>query len=327
MKVIVYTVWPVPFWQVPKEQVLRLRETFADVSFAHATNEADALKEVEDADAALSSHLSAEMVRRAPRLRWVHSTAAAVGILPLSEIAARDILVTNSRGIQAVAIAEHVLGGLLVLARRLNMTLEAQRERRWILNDLTSDAWPWTLSGRTMTIVGLGTIGLEVARRAHAFGMNVTAVRRRLDQPMPAFCDRVFGAEHLDDALPGCDILVLSAPAIPQTDRLIDAKRLSMLNRGAIVVNVARGRIVDEKEMSRALEDDRLGGAVLDVFDREPLPADSVLWNLPNVVITPHCSGVRGDHWDDSIDLFIDNLRRFQSGRPLRNVVDSQAGY
>lgn len=327
MKVVVYTVWPVPFWEVPKVQVLRLREDFPEVTFAHATNEAEALKEVEDADVALSSHLSAAMVQRAPRLRWVHSTAAAVGILPLDELAAREIIVTNSRGIQAVAIAEHVMGGLLVLARRLDLTLAAQRERRWIQNDLTEDAWPWTLHGRSMTIVGLGTIGVEVAKRAHAFGMSVTAVRRRLDQPMPPFCGRVLGSDQLDDALRGCDVLVLSAPSIPETDRLIGARRLSMLNRGAIIVNAARGRIVDEMELIRALEDGRLGGAVLDVFDREPLPATNVLWTLPNVVITPHCSGVRGDHWDDAIGLFGENLRRFQHGQPLLNLVDTRAGY
>jgi phosphoglycerate dehydrogenase-like enzyme len=327
MKVIVYTVWPVPFWMVPKSQVARLRERFPDVTVFHAMNEAEALREVEDADVALSSHLSAAMVQRAPRLRWVHSTAAAVNILPLTELAPRQIMVTNSRGIQAIAIAEHVMGGLLVLARRLNLTLPAQRERRWIQNELTGDAWPWTLHGRSITIVGLGTIGAEVGKRADAFGMRVTAVRRRSDQPKPAFCDRVLGSDQLDDALRGCDVLVLAAPPVPETDRLINAARLAMLNRRAVVVNVARGRIIDEAALIAALQDGRLGGAVLDVFDREPLPAASPLWALPNVVITPHCSGVREDHWDDAIDLFIDNLGRFQRGEPLTNLVDPRAGY
>jgi phosphoglycerate dehydrogenase-like enzyme len=327
MKVLVYTVWPVPFWMVPKSQVARLREQFPDVTFFHATSEADALREVEDADVALSSHISAAMVQRGPRLRWVHSTAAAVNILPLAELASREILVTNSRGIQAIAIAEHAIGGLLVLARRLDLTLAAQRERRWIQNELTGDAWPWTLHRLWMTIVGLGTIGVEVAKRAHAFGMRVTAVRRRSDRPKPEFCDRVFGADHLDDALRGCDVLVLAAPPLPETDRLISSPRLALLNEGAIVVNVARGRIIDEAALISGLQDGRLGGAVLDVFDREPLPAASPLWTLPNVVITPHCSGVREDHWIDAITLFGENLRRYRSGEPLINMVDPRAGY
>jgi phosphoglycerate dehydrogenase-like enzyme len=327
MKALVYTIWPVPFWMVPKAQVLRLRERFPDVTFFHAMTEADALREVEDADVALSSHISAAMVQRAPRLRWVHSTAAAVNILPLAELAARGIVVTNSRGIQAVAIAEHAIGGLLVLARRFDRTLAAQRERRWIQNELTGDAWPWTLHGRSMTIVGLGTIGVEVSKRAHAFGMHVTAVRRRSDRPKPAFCDRVLGSDQLEDALRGCDVLVLSAPPIPETDRLISASRLALLKPGAIVVNVARGRIIDEAALIAALQDRRLGGAVLDVFDREPLPSASPLWTLPNVVITPHCSGVREDHWDDAINLFIENLARFRRGEELINLVDPRAGY
>jgi phosphoglycerate dehydrogenase-like enzyme len=242
-------------------------------------------------------------------------------------LAARAITVTNSRGVQAITMAEHVMGGLLVLARRFDLTLSAQRERRWIQNELCADTSPGSLHGRSMTIVGLGTTGLEVARRAHAFGLQVTGVRRRSNQPKPSFVDRVVGPDQLHDALRGCDVLVIAAPFIPATDRLIGAEQLALLNRGAILINVARGRIVDQRAMIAALEDQRLGGAVLDVFDREPLDAENPLWSLPNVVITPHCSGVRPDHWDDVVDLFGDNLLRFRQGEPLLNLVDCDAGY
>jgi len=327
MKVLIYTVWPVPFWEVPKSQVVRLRERFPDVTFTHALNDGEALREIEDADVALASRLTTLAVQRAPRLRWVHSTAAAVGILPLRDLAARGIAVTNSRGVQAITMAEHVMGGLLVLARRFDLTLSAQRERRWIQNELRADASPWSLHGRMMTIVGLGTTGLEVARCAQAFGLHVTGIRRRPGQPKPSFVDRVVGPDQLQDALGGCDVLVIAAPFIPETDRLIGARQLALLNRGAILVNVARGRIVDEREMIAALEEKRLGGAVLDVFDREPLDSASPLWSLPNVVITPHCSVVRPDHWDAVIELFSDNLLRFRHGEPLLNLVDCDAGY
>src|SRR5262249_20694693 len=154
------------------------------------------------AHVALASRLSAAMVERAPQLQWVHSTAAAVAnLLPLDQFAKRGIVVTNSRGIQAVPIAEHVMGGLLVLARRFHSMLNAQRERRWIQNELTHDAWPWSLLGRKMTILGLGTIGREVAQRAHAFGMSVTGIRRWLEQPAPPFVDSVAGPDRLHDAL------------------------------------------------------------------------------------------------------------------------------
>ena len=327
MNVLVYTFWPVKFWNVPEAQVRRLRERFPDVRFTQALNEAEALAAIEDADAALASRLTPAMVGCAARLRWVHSTAAAVNILPLQDLAPRKILVTNSKGIQAAAMAEYVLGGLLVLSRRFNLTLAAQRERRWIQNELTDGAWPWSLHGRRMTIIGLGTIGQEVARRAHAFGMKVTAVRRRLTEVSPPFVDRIAGPDQLPDALGGCDVLVLAAPSVPETDRLIGARQIALLNRGAILINVARGRIVDEAAMIAALQNGQLGGAVLDVFDHEPLDTGSVLWTLPNVVITPHSSGVRPDHWDEVIDLFSENLDRFQRGELLLNVVDCAAGY
>jgi phosphoglycerate dehydrogenase-like enzyme len=178
-----------------------------------------------------------------------------------------------------------------------------------------------------MTILGFGTTGQEVARRAHAFGMRVTGIRRRLDEPVAPYVDRIAGPNELADALQGSDVLVISAPFIPETDRMIRAEHLALLNRGAILINVARGKIVEERALHDALEGGQLGGAVLDVFEREPLPASSPLWTMPNVIISPHSSGVRPDHWDEVIDLFTENLKRFQHGEPLLNQVDWKAGY
>jgi D-2-hydroxyacid dehydrogenase (NADP+) len=325
---MIFTVWPVAFWQTPKSQVDRLRERFPEINFRHALTDDEASLAIETTDIALASRLSAAMVERAPRLRWVHSTAAAVAnLLPLDEFAARGIIVTNSRGIQAVPIAEHVMGGLLALARRFNVMFDAQRDRRWIQNELTRDAWPWSLQGRKMTILGLGTIGQEVARRAHAFGISVTGIRRRLEQPAPPFVERMVGPDRLHDALPGCDVLVISAPFISGTDGLIGAREIALLNAGAIIINVARGKIVDEAALIAAIQTGHLGGAVLDVFEREPLDRASPLWSLPNVIISPHSAGVRPDHWEEVIDLFSENLRRFQRGEPLLNMVNCDAGY
>src|SRR2546427_776800 len=233
MNVLIFTVWPFEFWKVPKSQVERLRERFPQVIFTHALTDAEALSAIESAEVALASRLSPAMVEEASRLRWVHSTAAAVGILPLKELAARSIAVTNSRGVQAAAMAEFVIGGVLVVA----------------------------------------------------------------------------------------------APFIAETDRLIGADRLAMLSNGAVVINVARGRIIDEAALIAALQNGHLGGAVLDVFEQEPLKPESPLWTLPNVIISPHVSGVRPDHWAEVIDLFGENLERFQRGEPLLNLVDVQAGY
>ena len=327
MRVLVYAHWPVKAWCIRESHVARLRDRFPDVTFEHVVTHDGVRQHIHAADIAFTPFLTTDMVATAPRLRWVHSPAAAVeGLLPLADLAARDIIVTNSRGVQAIPMAEHVMGGLLVLSRRYDRMLDAQRERRWIQNDLCDD-WPWMLHGQSMTVVGLGTIGIEVAKRAHAFGMSVTGVRRRVDEPRPDFVDRVVGPDRLGDALTGCDVLVLSAPGVSSTNRIIGAEQLAMLNDGAVVVNVARGQVIDEAALRAALTSGKLRGAVLDVFDREPLDADSPLWSMPNVVITPHTSGFRASHWDDVIELFTDNLRRFLVGEPLRNPVDTAAGY
>jgi phosphoglycerate dehydrogenase-like enzyme len=327
MNVLVFISWPVQAWCIPGRQVEALRAAFPHVSFKYARDRDEALRLVGDADVSFTPFLTAEMVAAAPNLRWVHSSAAAVeGLLPLKQLAARGIAVTNSRGVQAIPIAEHVMGGLLVLARKYDRTLDAQREHRWIQNDLIHD-WPWLLHGRTMTVVGLGTIGIEIARRAHAFGVRVTGVRRRTDEPRPDFVDRVVGPEQLGEALEGCDVLVLSAPGIASTHRMIGAEQLARLNPGAVVVNVARGQVLDTNALLDGLSSGRLRGAVLDVFEQEPLDASSPLWSAPNVVVTPHSSGFRESHWDEMVALFSDNLRRYERGEPLRNVVDLDAGY
>src|ERR1051326_1410804 len=262
MNVLIFTVWPVEFWRVPDSQVARLRNRFPHITFTHALTDADAFSAIHSADVALASRLSAEIVENAPRLKWLQAPSAAVGILPLKELAARSIAVTNSRGIQAATMAEFVIGGLLVISRRFHLMLEAQRERQWIQNELTRDVWPWSVRGRRMTIVGLGTVGREVAHRAHAFGMRVTAIRRKVSEPKPGFVERIAPPEQLDDVLHGSDVLVIAAPSIAETDGLIDARRLALLNHDAVVINVARGKIIDESALIAALKDKRLGGAV-----------------------------------------------------------------
>jgi phosphoglycerate dehydrogenase-like enzyme len=327
MDVLIYFNWPVKFWNIPDSHVEILRERFPSVSFTYTTDERTAAVAAANAEVVLTARMSAAALEHAPRLRWVQSSASSVSTLPLSELAARDIVVTNTRTVQAGPIAEHVMAGILVLSRMVHRTLAAQRDRRWIQNEMTVSAIPRCIAGNTMTILGLGSIGTEVARRAHAFDMTITGVRRRPNEPKPQFVDRVLGAEQIDEALRGCDVLVIAAPFLASTDRLINAARISLLNRGALLVNVARGKIVYQPAMIRALETGQLGGAVLDVFDHEPLDDSSPLWTLPNVIITPHVASLRPDHWNDVIDLFSENLRRFQRGEPLLNRVDPEAGY
>ncbi|MEO8620507.1 MAG: D-2-hydroxyacid dehydrogenase [bacterium] len=327
MRLLIYTGWPVKAWRIPDEQVARIRAALPDVDVRHVTSADDAARSVTDADVGLIPWLTTPILSAATQLRWVHSTAAAVGdLLPLDELARRHIVVTNSRGVQAVPMAEQVMAGLLALARRLDLTILAQRDRRWIQAQLGEIDRPWLLRGKSMTIVGLGSIGMAIAERAHAFGIRITGVRRRPSEPAPSYV-RVAGADDLDDALRGADIVVIAAPAVPATMGMLGEPQLSMLARGAILVNVGRAQLVDTNAMVRALESGQLGGAVLDVFDTEPLDAASPLWSMPNVIITPHSAGFRADHWQEVTDLFIENVGRYQRGVALLNVVDPVAGY
>jgi phosphoglycerate dehydrogenase-like enzyme len=327
MEIVISIQQPVTAWTIPGSQVERLRNSFPDITFTNALNEQDVRRVLPAADAAFTWTLGADMVAQAPRLRWVHSSAVAAGTLPLRELAARGIHVTNSRGIQSVAIAEHVIGGLLALSRGLPFAVRSQDARAWVQNDMTGARSPWLVHGQRMGIIGLGTIGRAVAVRAAALGMLVVGARRRPEQGTVAGVSQVVGPDAAGEVIASSDVLVLAAPWTGATDRLLDARAISSMKRGAVVINVARGQLVDERALAAALESGHLAGAVLDVFNEEPLAVTSPFWSLPNVILTPHTSGFRADHWDAVIDLFEEQLRRFVAGRPLLNEVDCEEGY
>jgi len=326
MRVLISIRQPVVAWVIPPAHVERLRRRFPDITFIHALDAAADLDGIADADAAFTWTMTGEMLARARTLRWVHSSAVAVGTLPLRELAARGVVVTNSRGIQSPAIAEHVIACLLALAKRLPLTVRHQDARHWAQNEMIGEASPWLVQGRTLGIIGLGTIGQAVAHRASALGMHIVGVRRRPEQGGLAGID-VVGPDQTGDVIASSDVLVLAAPWTAATNRLLDAVGLAGMKRGAILINVARGQLVDEDALAAAIARGHLAGAALDVFNEEPLPPSSPLWSLPNVVITPHTSGFRADHWDAVVDLFTTQIDRFRRGQPLLNTVDVEAGY
>ncbi|PYR79881.1 MAG: hypothetical protein DMF87_10280 [Acidobacteria bacterium] len=224
-------------------------------------------------------------------------------------------------------MAEHVMACLLALARKLPETLRDQQERVWRPNTYVGDASPWLLAGRTIGVVGVGTLGEAIATRAKAFGMHVIGMRRNPQRGAPTGFDEIVGPADRNRLLTAADVVVLAAPLTAETQRLLDAATIASMKRGAIVVNVARGQLIDEAALAEALEAGRLGGAVLDVFTIEPLAQDSPFWSMPNVVVTPHNSGFRTGHFDAVVDLFSENLRRFERGVDLLNRVDLQTGY
>lgn len=260
-------------------------------------------------------------------LRWAHSGAAGVGGSLYPEMLASAVTLTNSAGVHAEPIADTVLAMMLHFARGLDWAVRAQAERRWDEAPFeAADAAVRELSEGTVGLLGLGGIGRAVARRAAALGMRVAALRRSGGEGPPGV-EVLAGDGALDRLLSISDYLVVTVPRTGETDGMIGARELARLPAGAVVVNVSRGGIVDEAALAAALGGGRLRGAGLDVFAREPLPAHSPLWGLPNVLLLPHVSGTSHRFWRRETDLIVANLRRYQAGERLLNTVDKQAGY
>ncbi len=314
-------------WTIPARYVDALRGRFPHVTFVHAEDHQDSLREIPDADVAFSSILRGELIAAATKLQWIHSSAAGVGSLISPELRARHIILTNSRGVHGDTIAEHVVGVSIMLLRRLHVAVRRHVERRWAQDELSVPSASRSLRGSCVGIVGLGAIGTAVARAMAALGAEVRAVRRRVEAPKPDGVAWVGGPDELPDLLRRADIVVLTAPSTPATRGLIGARELALMKRDAFLVNVSRGTLVDEAALADALAIGALAGAALDVFEHEPLDPASPLWRLPDVIMTPHTSGFRADYWDAIIDLFCENLRRFERGEPLLNLVDPDAGY
>jgi len=254
----------------------------------------------------------------APALRWLQVLNAGVDHPVFQRFVERGVRLTTASGSAAEPIAQTALAGMLLLARGFPRWLDAQRRGAW--EPHPPAAIPRDLRGQTLLVFGLGAIGTELARLARALGLRVIGVRRgpaKGDEPV----DELHPPARLRELLPRADWLAIACPLSDETRGAIDAAGLALLPRGAHVLNVARGGIVDEPALVAALRDGRLAGAYLDVFATEPLPADSPLWSLPNVVATPHNSAASRGNEDRQLEIFLDNLARYGRGEPLRNEV------
>jgi phosphoglycerate dehydrogenase-like enzyme len=328
MRVLLGVISPAAAWVMPRRFVDALRAEFTQHTFTDTWDFDGIRRLIVDADAAFIPNLTRDMLASAPRLRWIQSPAVGVGHMLFPEMIASPVVITCARGIRARAIAEHVIGVAIALARQLHTAIRRQAQHRWAQDELESDTSAiYTLQGLRMGVVGLGSIGCEVARLAAALGMRVSAVRRRAIHTSATGLDEVLPPERLADLLAASDVVVLAAPHTSSTDRIIGARELAQMKPGALLVNISRGTLVDDDALVAALRSGRLGGAALDVFTREPLASESPYWDLPNVIVTPHTSGAMADYWTPLVALFSENLRRFERGEPLLNVVDKKAGY
>jgi phosphoglycerate dehydrogenase-like enzyme len=331
LNVLVGVISPAPIWILPRRYVDELRARFPQHTFLDAWDREAIRRLLPEADVAFTPFVDRDVFPAAAHLRWIQSPAVGVGSLMFPELLASGVVLTSARGIRARSIAEHVIGVMIALARRLPDAWRAQAEHRWAQEDLEGpESRVRTLAGLRLGIVGLGSIGTEIARLAAAFGMRISAIRRRptgVDPDIAGAVDDLWPPERLADLLVKSDVVVIAAPHTPETRRLIGRPELDRVKRGAMLVNIARGKLLDDEAVVEALRDGRLGGAALDVFTREPLEPTSPYWDLPNVIVTPHTSGAMQDYWTPLVALFAENLRRYERGEPLLNVVDKQQGY
>lgn len=260
------------------------------------------------------------LVQQMTNLKWLHVTRGGVNTYLTPTVKARPIQVTGSKGVHGTVYAEFALACIFALAKKLPECWAAQGQKRW-----TKPA-PIEVEGKTLGIVGLGTAGSELARKAKALGLRVIATKRKA-APKPEYVDELGTPEFLTRLLSQSDFVVLLLASVPSTFNILGEQELRSMKKSAYLINLTGGRAVEEKLLVRALKEGWIAGAALDAFARQPLPEDSELWGLSNVIITPRIGGVTEQKWALLLPIFVDNLKRFIAGEPLRNLVDKELGY
>ena len=298
------------------------REEFPEVEFVSVTTPEEQLRAAPGADAYIGWITREAFVAAGPQLRWVHAPSAGVERhVSIPELVESDVILTNTRGSHAPTIAEHTFAMLLALTRRILELAEYQKEHAW-----KRPTNPRGIMGLTMTVVGFGQIGRAIGKRALGFEMNVIGVDARPSAPPPGV-DEVWGLDRLDEALREADVVAIAAPITPETRGMIDARRIGLLKPDAYLLVVSRGGIVDEAALIAALKEGRLAGAGLDVMATEPLPPDDPLWDAPNIILTPHCSGASEQTTGAVASITTANLHNFVTGAELSNICDKRAGF
>ena len=331
-----------PHWSMPADSVARVREAMGEEwTVRTIEHEIDAtgdgppatpkpvLEAIAEAEVYFGFGIARDAFREAERLRWVHSGAAGVGGSLFPEMMESEVLLTNSAGIYAEPMADQALAMMLYFTRALDGAVAGMRGREWRREAIVGPGGGVTeLAGAVVGILGYGGIGRALGRRANALGMRVWALRR--SEPtgeQPEEVEWIAGAGGLEELLRGSDYIVLAVPETSETTGLIGERELALMSRSAVLINVARGRILEEEALAAALDAGRLRGAGLDVFREEPLPHDSPLWELDNVLITPHIGGTSQRFWDRQTELMIRNIGNYLAGLPLENLVDKRLGY
>lgn len=328
MKLLIVVHHRFALWNVPPWFGERLSQEFPQLQITQRTSYDGIEEDLRNAEIIFTISLRPEQFAATRNLCWIHAPTAAVHQLLFPELVNSDVVVTNSREVHGPVVAEHVMALIFALAKKIPQAAVFQQKHIWGQEAIWKEgAHPREIAGATLGLIGVGSIGRRVAQMASALGMRVIAVREHVEKRSPEGVEAVFPPSALDDMLKQSDYVVLAAPLIAATHGLINVDRLAVMKPEACLINVGRGAQVDEAALVEALRSRRIAGAALDVFEREPLPADSPLWSVQNLLITPHTAGLTEKLWHRHYELFSDNLRRYLAGQPLRFAVDKQKGY
>lgn len=321
-------VWhPFTLWRPPQNMVAQIKQRWPAMKIVHLPNYERVIHELPDTDILVGYSIRRDQFAQAKKLKWIHSTAAGVAQLMYPELRQSNVLLTNASGIHAIPMSEHILGMIIALARRFPDAMHYQAQSRWAQQEIWDGTpRPMELSGRVLLIVGFGSTGRELARRIQPFGMKIWGVTRS-GCGDAQLAERILPVTELADALPQADFVLLAAPETPETRQMIGTKELALMKPEAYLINVARGTLVDEAALAAALRARTIAGAAIDVAEEEPLPPQSPLWELDNILITPHVSAASERMWERQMHLLMENLERWFSGRELMNRVDLNRGY
>jgi phosphoglycerate dehydrogenase-like enzyme len=306
---------------LPENELSALRNEFPGCEIITQTDDAIGPAQLQEIDGVFTEETLPDLlVERMPNLRWLHVTRGGVSAYLTPGVKARPIQVTGSKGIHGAVFSEFALACILALVKKLPECMQAQKQKKW------QRLVPVEIEGKTLGIVGLGVAGSELARKAKALGMRVLATKRTTAQK-PEYVDELGIPEFLPRLLVESDFVVLLLASVPSTSNIIGENELRLMKHSAYLINLTGGRVIEEALLVRALKEGWIAGAALDAFARQPLPEDSELWNLPNVIITPRIAGIPSQKWPAMLPIFRENLRRFTAGEPLRNLVDKELGY
>lgn len=328
MKLLIVVHHRFDLWNVPEWFGARLAGEFPQLTVVQRNSYAGIEHHLPDAEIIFTISLRPEQFALARNLRWIHAPTAAVHQFLFSQLVGSPVVLTNSREVHGPVVAEHVMALIFALAKKIPQAAVLKQKRVWGQEAIWKEGpRPREIAGATLGLIGVGSIGRRVAEMASAVGMRVIAVREHVEKGRPEGVEAVFSPSQIDDVLRQSDYVVVAAPLTEATGRLIDAARLAAMKPDCYLINVGRGPQVDEIALAEALRSRRIAGAALDVFEREPLPPDSPLWTVENLLITPHTAGLTDKLWHRHYRLFSENLRRYLAGQPLQFVVDKHKGY